>query len=77
MEYVTGIPITAYCDKYKMTPRERLELFVRVCDGVQHAHQKVILHRDLMPSKILVTEAHESRYRGSSTSASPKPRCSG
>jgi non-specific serine/threonine protein kinase/serine/threonine-protein kinase len=69
MEYVTGIPITAYCDKYEMTPRERLELFVRVCDGVQHAHQKAILQRDLKPSNILVTEAHESRYRRSSTSA--------
>ena len=56
MEYVTGIPITAYCDKHKLTMRQRLELFMRVCEGVQHAHQKAILHRDLKPSNILVGE---------------------
>jgi serine/threonine protein kinase/flagellar biosynthesis regulator FlbT len=56
MEYVTGIPITDYCDKHKLTTRQRLELFVAVCDGVQHAHQKAILHRDLKPSNILVGE---------------------
>ena len=56
MEYVTGIPITDYCDKHKLTMRQRLELFVRVCEGVQHAHQKAILHRDLKPSNILVGE---------------------
>src|ERR1700691_2981637 len=56
MEYVTGIPITEYCDKHRMTLRERLELFVHVCDGVQHAHQKAIIHRDLKPTNILVGE---------------------
>jgi len=56
MEYVSGIPITKYCDKHKLTMRQRLELFVRVCEGVQHAHQKAILHRDLKPSNILVGE---------------------
>src|SRR5580704_499533 len=56
MEYVTGIPITTYCDKHKLTMRQRLDLFVRVCEGVQHAHQKAILHRDLKPSNILVGE---------------------
>ena len=56
MEYVNGIPITEYCDKHKMTPRERLELFIHVCEGVQHAHQKAIIHRDLKPSNILVSE---------------------
>jgi serine/threonine protein kinase/flagellar biosynthesis regulator FlbT len=56
MEFVSGIPITTYCDKHKLTMRQRLELFVRVCDGVQHAHQKAILHRDLKPSNILVGE---------------------
>jgi eukaryotic-like serine/threonine-protein kinase len=56
MEYVTGIPITAYCDQHKLTTRQRLELFVRVCEGVQHAHQKAIIHRDLKPSNILVSE---------------------
>ncbi len=56
MEYVAGIPITTYCDKHTLTTRERLELFVHVCEGVQHAHQKAIIHRDLKPSNILVTE---------------------
>jgi serine/threonine protein kinase len=56
MEYVTGMPITDFCDKHKLTVRQRLELFVLVCDGVQHAHQKAILHRDLKPSNILVSE---------------------
>ena len=56
MEYVAGIPITAYCDKHRLTTRERLELFIQVCEGVQHAHQKAIIHRDLKPSNILVGE---------------------
>jgi len=56
MEYVAGVPITAYCDNHKLSTRERLELFMRVCEGVQHAHQKAIIHRDLKPSNILVTE---------------------
>jgi non-specific serine/threonine protein kinase/serine/threonine-protein kinase len=56
MEFVSGIPITTYCDKHKLTTRQRLELFIRVCEGVQHAHQKAILHRDLKPSNILVGE---------------------
>ncbi len=56
MEYVAGVPITIYCDNHKLTTRERLELFMRVCEGVQHAHQKAIIHRDLKPSNILVTE---------------------
>jgi len=56
MEYVTGIPITDHCDKHRMTLRERLELFVHVCEGVQHAHQKAIIHRDLKPSNVLVSE---------------------
>ena len=56
MEYVPGLPITQYCDQKKLKIRERLELFIRVCEGVQHAHQKAIIHRDLKPSNILVTE---------------------
>jgi serine/threonine protein kinase/tetratricopeptide (TPR) repeat protein len=56
MEYITGIPITQYCDQHRMTLRERLELFVHVCEGVQHAHQKGIIHRDLKPSNILVDD---------------------
>jgi non-specific serine/threonine protein kinase/serine/threonine-protein kinase len=56
MEYVNGIPITTYCDRHKLNTRQRLELFMHVCEGVQHAHQKAILHRDLKPSNILVAE---------------------
>src|SRR5450755_3304377 len=56
MEYVAGMPITSCCDKHKLTTRQRLELFILVCEGVQHAHQKAIIPRDLKPSKILVSE---------------------
>jgi serine/threonine protein kinase/Tfp pilus assembly protein PilF len=56
MEYVAGLPVTEYCDTHKLTTRERLELFIHVCEGVQHAHQKAIIHRDLKPSNILVAE---------------------
>jgi serine/threonine protein kinase len=56
MEYVAGLPITAYSDKHKLTTQQRMELFIHVCEGVQHAHQKAIIHRDLKPSNILVSE---------------------
>lgn len=56
MEYVLGLPITDYCDQKKLNIRERLELFIQVCEGVQHAHQKSILHRDLKPANVLVVE---------------------
>jgi serine/threonine protein kinase/Tfp pilus assembly protein PilF len=55
MELVHGTPITTYCDENKLTPRERLELFLPVCHAIQHAHQKGIIHRDVKPSNILVT----------------------
>ena len=55
MELVKGVPITEYCDKNKLTPRERLEMFIPVCGAIQHAHQKGIIHRDIKPSNVLVT----------------------
>jgi serine/threonine protein kinase len=55
MELVHGIPITEYCDQAQLTPRERLELFIGVCQAIQHAHQKGVIHRDIKPSNILVT----------------------
>ncbi len=56
MEFVKGEPITDYCDHRRLTTRNRLELFIQVCRGVQHAHQRGIIHRDLKPSNVLVTE---------------------
>jgi eukaryotic-like serine/threonine-protein kinase len=55
MELVHGVPITKYCDDTQLNPRERLALFIPVCQALQHAHQKGIIHRDIKPSNVLVT----------------------
>ena len=55
MELVRGIKITDYCDQANLSTKERLDLFIRVCHAIQHAHQKGIIHRDIKPSNILVT----------------------
>src|SRR5258707_483899 len=55
MELVRGMKITEYCDEAKLSTRARLDLFIQVCQAIQHAHQKGIIHRDIKPSNILVT----------------------
>jgi serine/threonine protein kinase len=54
MELVKGVPLTRYCDEHRLTPKLRLELFIPVCQAIQHAHQKGIIHRDIKPSNVLV-----------------------
>jgi eukaryotic-like serine/threonine-protein kinase len=56
MEYVSGLPITKYCNQKRLGLRQRLELIITICEGVQHAHQNATIHRDLKPSNILIAE---------------------
>jgi serine/threonine protein kinase/WD40 repeat protein len=67
MELVRGVPITRYCDQAGLGIRERLDLFIKVCQAIQHAHQKGIIHRDIKPSNIMVT-----RPDGPATAGIPK-----
>src|SRR5437764_14397251 len=60
MELVKGVPITKYCDEHQLSPRQRPELFIPVCQAIQHAHQKGIIHRDIKPSNVLVA-LHDDR----------------
>src|SRR4029078_11275180 len=55
MELVSGVPITEYCDRQHLSIEQRLDLFVQVCQTVQHAHQKGLIHRDIKPSNVLIT----------------------
>jgi predicted unusual protein kinase regulating ubiquinone biosynthesis (AarF/ABC1/UbiB family) len=64
MELVKGEPITEYCDRQRLTIKQRLELFIPVCEAVQHAHHKGIIHRDLKPSNILVAVVGEETQAG-------------
>ena len=59
MELVSGDPIVEFCDRERLSTRERLDLFLSVCQAIQHAHQKGIIHRDIKPSNILVTKVDD------------------
>lgn len=59
MEYIEGLPITQYCDLHRLTTAERLKLFQQVCSAIQYAHQNLIVHRDIKPGNILVTDKGE------------------
>src|SRR6185369_12932963 len=61
MELVEGAKITEYCDQHSLATRARLELFIQVCDAIQHAHQKGIIHRDIKPSNILVAKGSDGK----------------
>jgi non-specific serine/threonine protein kinase/serine/threonine-protein kinase len=64
MELVHGVPITDYCDRDRLTARQRLELFVQVCRAVQHAHTEGVIHRDLKPTNVLAWIHGQARQAG-------------
>jgi eukaryotic-like serine/threonine-protein kinase len=72
MELVKGVPITRYCDEHHLALRERLELFIPVCQAVQHAHHKGVIHRDMKPSNVMVCLYDGNPVARSSTSAWPR-----
>ena len=55
MELVSGLPIVEYCDKHRLSNRQRLDLFVQICRAIEHSHSKGIIHRDIKPSNVLVS----------------------
>src|SRR5262249_31663039 len=59
MDYVPGLSITEHCDRHQLSTEDRLRLFLQVCEGIQHAHQKAIIHRDIKPSNVLVSVVDE------------------
>ena len=61
MELVEGLPVDEYCDRYRLTVDQRLELFRKICSAVQYAHQNLLVHRDLKPANILVTSEGEPK----------------
>jgi len=77
MDLVKGVPITEFCDQRQLPTEARLRLFMQVCSGVQHAHQKGIIHRDLKPTNVLITLHDGEPVRRSLISESPKPLVGG
>jgi eukaryotic-like serine/threonine-protein kinase len=74
MDLVQGVPITKFCDEHRLTPRQRLELFIPVCQAVQHAHQKGVIHRDLKPSNVLVAPLDPPLAKGGPGGVPPASR---